>query len=134
MLKKMIFNIAPVPAARPRVTRWSTFFPKKYTQFRKDFALILDELDVELAEGLLYAKLDFFMQIPKSWSNKKKLAKEGKYADNNVDVDNLVKACLDSCEGVFYENDKQVAMIRARKFYSVDARIEMELLHLKDAA
>ena len=134
MLKKMIFNIAPVPAARPRVTRWSTFFPKKYTQFRKDFALILDELDVELAEGLLYAKLDFFMQIPKSWSNKKKIAKEGKYADNNVDVDNLVKACLDSCEGVFYENDKQVAMIRARKFYSVDARIEMELSAIKDAA
>ena len=102
MLKKMIFNIAPVPAARPRVTRWSTFFPKKYTQFRNDFAEILNELDVELTEGLLYAKLDFFMQIPKSWSNKKKLAKEGKYADNNVDVDNLVKACLDSCEGVFY--------------------------------
>jgi Holliday junction resolvase RusA-like endonuclease len=87
-----------------------------------------------LAEGLLYAKLDFFMQIPKSWSNKKKLTKEGKYADNNVDVDNLVKACLDSCEGVFYENDKQVAMIRARKFYSVDARIEMELSAIKDAA
>lgn len=134
MLKKMIFNIAPVPAARPRVTRWTTYFPKKYTQFRKDFALILDELDVELTHGLLYAKLDFFMQIPKSWSNKKKLAKEGKYADNNVDVDNLVKACLDSCEGVFYENDKQVAMIRARKFYSVNARIEMELSPLKDAA
>ena len=134
MLKKMIFNIAPVPASRPRVTRWSTYFPKKYTQFKKDFALILDELDVEVAEGLLYAKLDFFMQIPKSWSNKKKLAKEGKYADNNVDVDNLVKACLDSCEGVFYENDKQVAMIRARKFYSVNARIEMELSPLKDAA
>ena len=134
MLKKMIFNIAPVPASRPRVTRWATYFPKNYTQFRKDFALILDELDVELAHGLLYAKLDFFMQIPKSWSNKKKLAKEGKYADNNVDVDNLVKACLDSCEGVFYENDKQVAMIRARKFYSVNARIEMELAPLKDAA
>lgn len=134
MLKKMIFNIAPVPASRARVTRWSTYFPKKYTQFRKDFAAILDELDVELVEGLLYAKLDFFMQIPKSWSNKKKLAKEGKYADNNVDVDNLVKACLDSCEGVFYENDKQVAMIRARKFYSINARIEMELLPIKEAA
>jgi Holliday junction resolvase RusA-like endonuclease len=134
MLKKMIFNIAPVPASRPRVTRWSTYFPKKYTQFRKDFALILDDLDVELSEGLLYAKLDFFMQIPKSWSNKKKANKEGKYADNNVDVDNLVKACLDSCEGVFYENDNQVAMIRARKFYSIDGRIEMELSSIKDAA
>jgi len=130
----MTFNIAPVPASRPRVTRWSTYFPKKYTQFRKDFALILDDLDVELSEGLLYAKLDFFMQIPKSWSNKKKADKEGKYADNNVDVDNLVKACLDSCEGVFYENDNQVAMIRARKFYSIDGRIEMELSSIKDAA
>lgn len=130
----MIFNISPVPASRPRVTRWSTYFPKKYTQFRKDFKLILDDLDIELSEGLLYAKLDFFMQIPKSWSNKKKLAKEGKYADNNVDVDNLVKACLDSCEGVFYENDNQVAMIRARKFYSIDGRIEMELSSIKDAA
>lgn len=123
----MTFNIAPVPAARPRVTRWSTYFPKRYTQFKKDFSLILDSLDVELAEGLLYAKLDFFMQIPKSWSNKKKKLKEGAFADNNVDVDNLVKACLDSCEGVFYSNDNQVAMIRARKFYSVNARIEMEL-------
>jgi len=130
----MTFNIAPVPASRPRVTRWSTYFPKKYTKFRKDFALILDDLDVELSEGLLYAKLDFFMQIPKSWSNKKKAYKEGKYADNNVDVDNLVKACLDSCEGVFYENDNQVAMIRARKFYSIDGRIEMELSSIKDAA
>lgn len=130
----MIFNISPVPASRPRVTRFSTYFPKKYTQFRKDFKLILDDLDIELSEGLLYAKLDFFMQIPKSWSNKKKADKEGKYADNNVDVDNLVKACLDSCEGVFYENDNQVAMIRARKFYSIDGRIEMELSSIKDAA
>jgi Holliday junction resolvase RusA-like endonuclease len=130
----MIFNISPVPASRPRVTRWSTYFPKKYTQFRKDFKLILDDLDIELSEGLLYAKLDFFMQIPKSWSNKKKADKEGKYADNNVDVDNLVKACLDSCEGVFYENDNQVAMIRARKFYSINGRIEMELSSIKDAA
>ena len=32
----MTFNISPVPAARPRVSRWSTYYPKKYTQFRKD--------------------------------------------------------------------------------------------------
>ena len=93
----MTFNISPVPAARPRVSRWSTYYPKKYTQFRKDFALILESLDTKLVEGLLYAKMDFFMQIPKSWSNKQKLAKEGCFADNNVDVDNLCKAVLDSC-------------------------------------
>ena len=131
---KMTFNISPVPAARPRVSRWSTYYPKKYTQFRKDFALILESLDTKLVEGLLYAKMDFFMQIPKSWSNKKQIAKEGCFADNNVDVDNLCKAVLDSCEGYFYENDKQVAMIRARKFYSINGRIEFELSPIKDAA
>ena len=130
----MTFNISPVPAARPRVSRFSTYYPKKYTQFRKDFALILESLDTKLVEGLLYAKMDFFMQIPKSWSNKQKLAKEGCFADNNVDVDNLCKAVLDSCEGYFYENDKQVAMIRSRKFYSINGRIEFELSPIKEAA
>ena len=130
----MTFNISPVPAARPRVSRFSTYYPKKYTQFRKDFALILESLDTKLVEGLLYAKMDFFMQIPKSWSNKKQIAKEGCFADNNVDVDNLCKAVLDSCEGYFYENDKQVAMIRARKFYSINGRIEFELSPIKEAA
>jgi Holliday junction resolvase RusA-like endonuclease len=124
---KMTIDIAPVPASRPRVTRFSTYFPKKYTKFRNDLAVILSDKGYEKLEGLLYAQLDFYMQIPKSWSKKKKLAKEGRYADNNVDVDNLVKAVLDGCEGVFYENDNQIAMIRARKFYSINGRIQFEL-------
>ena len=124
---KMTIDIAPVPASRARVTRFSTYFPKKYTKFRNDLAVILSDKGYEKLEGLLYAQLDFYMQIPKSWSKKKKLAKEGRYADNNVDVDNLVKAVLDGCEGVFYENDNQIAMIRARKFYSINGRIQFEL-------
>jgi Holliday junction resolvase RusA-like endonuclease len=131
---KMTIDIAPVPASRARVTRFSTYFPKKYTKFRNDLAVILSDKGYEKLEGLLYAQLDFYMQIPKSWSKKKKLAKEGRYADNNVDVDNLVKAVLDGCEGVFYENDNQIAMIRARKFYSINGRIQFELSPIKEAA
>ena len=130
----MTIDIAPVPASRPRVTRWSTYFPKKYTKFRNDLAVILSDKGYEKLEGLLYAQLDFYMQIPKSWSKKKKLAKEGRYADNNVDVDNLVKAVLDGCEGVFYENDNQIAMIRARKFYSINGRIQFELSPIVEEA
>jgi len=130
----MTIDITPVPASRPRVTRWSTYFPKKYTKFRNDLAVILSDKGYEKLEGLLYAQLDFYMQIPKSWSKKKKLAKEGRYADNNVDVDNLVKAVLDGCEGVFYENDNQIAMIRARKFYSINGRIQFELSPIVEEA
>ena len=131
---KMTIDIAPVPASRARVTRFSTYFPKKYTKFRNDLAVILSDKGYEKLEGLLYAQLDFYMQIPKSWSKKKKLAKEGRYADNNVDVDNLVKAVLDGCEGVFYENDNQIAMIRARKFYSINGRIQFELSPIVEEA
>jgi len=133
ILNKETFNIAPVPASRPRVTRWGTHYSKRYTQFRKDFAALLDEFDTQLQLGLLSIRLDFFLQIPKSWSKKKKLAKESKYADNNVDIDNLCKAVLDGLEGRYYFNDNQIVMIRARKYYSNNARVEFELLPIEEA-
>ena len=123
----IIFNIAPVVASRARVTRWSTYFPKKYTQFRKDFKELLEKYKSKPVDGLLYVKLDFYVQIPKSWSKKKKAEKEGKHCDNNADLDNYVKAALDSLEGKYYNNDKQIAMIRARKYWSNDGRITFEM-------
>lgn len=121
------FPIAPVVASRARVTRWSTYFPKRYTQFRKEFGELLEKYKAEPVDGLLYVKLDFYVQIPKSWSKKKKEEKEGKHCDNNADLDNYVKATLDSLEGKYYNNDKQIAMIRARKYWSNDGRIEFKM-------
>ena len=121
---KVIFYVAPVPASRPRVTRWSTFFPKKYTQFKKDMEMALTNTTFIPTTKLIYAQLDFFVGMPKSWSKKKKLAKNGKFCDNNADIDNYIKAVLDSLESVYYENDKQIVMVRARKYYSETPRIE----------
>jgi Holliday junction resolvase RusA-like endonuclease len=121
---KVVLYVAPVPASRPRVTRWSTFFPKKYTQFKKDMEMALTNTTFIPTTKLIYAQLDFFVGMPKSWSKKKKLAKNGKFCDNNADIDNYIKAVLDSLEGVYYENDKQIVMVRARKYYSETPRIE----------
>lgn len=118
------FYVNPVPASRPRVTRWSTFFPKKYTQFKEDMKLALNDVQFIPQTGNLYVELTFYVAIPKSWSKKKKAAKEGKYCDNNADIDNYCKAILDSLEGIYFENDNQVVMIRAIKRYSSDPRIE----------
>ena len=131
---KETFNITPVPASRPRVTRFSTYFPKKYTQFRKQFAELLDDITTQTNDGLLSVNLDFYVQIPKSWSKNKTKEMEGRYCSNNADLDNYCKAVLDGLEGRYYENDKQVVMIRARKFYSKDARIEFELSPIQEAA
>tara|TARA_R110002012_G_scaffold246448_1_gene421999 strand:- start:56 stop:445 length:390 start_codon:yes stop_codon:yes gene_type:complete len=121
------FPIAPVVASRARVTRWSTYFPKRYTQFRKEFGELLEKYKAEPTDGLLYVKLDFYVQLPKTMSKKKKEEKEGKHCDNNADLDNYVKATLDSLEGKYYNNDKQIVMIRARKYWSDTGHIEFKM-------
>ncbi len=121
------FPIAPVVASRARVTRWSTYFPKRYTQFRKEFGELLEKYKAEPTDGLLYVKLDFYVQLPKTMSKKKKKEKEGKHCDNNADLDNYVKATLDSLEGKYYNNDKQIVMIRARKYWSDTGHIEFKM-------
>lgn len=124
MAHKATFHIPPVPASRPRVTRWATYFPKKYQTFRDELEAILDSYALTPTEELLYVKVDFHVQIAKSWSKKRKASAEGKYCDNNADIDNYIKAVLDSCEGRYYNNDKQIVMIRARKFWALEGRIE----------
>lgn len=129
---KVVFDIAPVVASRPRVTRWSTFFPKKYTQFKEDMLELTKDITYTPTEKLIYAQITFYVAMPKSWSKKKKLEKNGRFCDNNADIDNYCKAILDSLEGVYFENDKQVAMIRAMKYYSSSPRIEYIQTELND--
>ena len=66
------FEINPTPASRPRVTRWGTFYGKKYKGFKKDMDELLSDTDKEWLEGLIFADMTFFVGIPKSWSKKKK--------------------------------------------------------------
>ena len=129
----IIFNIAPVVASRARVTRWGTYFPKKYATFREEFAELLSDYKAIPVSGLLSVRLDFYVQLPKSMSNKKKLEKEGKHCDNNADIDNYIKATLDGLEGHYYENDKQIVIIRGRKYWSDNGRIEFEQRELDSA-
>ncbi len=70
---KVVFDIAPVVASRPRVTRWSTFFPKKYTQFKEDMLELTKDITFTPTEKLIYSKITFYVAMPKSWSKKKKL-------------------------------------------------------------
>lgn len=117
------FNINPVPASRPRVSRWSTYYPKKYTKFKKDMEALTSEMETTPSEKLVSVELEFGIMIPKSWSKKKREELNNTYCSNNSDIDNYIKAILDSLNGIVYVDDKQVVELFAKKIYSEEGYI-----------
>lgn len=69
----------------------------------------------------------FYMPMPKSFSNKKKIALDMQPHLFKPDTDNLLKMILDRAEGILFDNDKRIYSIRAEKVYSDKPRIEMTL-------
>ena len=59
-----------------------------------------------------------YLPIPKSWSERKRMeALAGALRPPKPDLDNLVKAVLDGCNKIVYEDDQQVYSIWAKKVY-----------------
>ena len=121
------FEINPTPASRPRVTRWGTFYGKKYKGFKKDMDELLLDIDKEWLEGLIFADMTFFVGIPKSWSKKKKKLKSGQWCDNNADLDNYEKAILDSLSGEYFHDDRQIVQQQSKKIWADTGSIKIIL-------
>ena len=133
MTKHFTFNISPIPASRPRVTRWGTYYSKTYTNYKTEMAYLLRDMDVSPFKGLLEVEVLFFVAMPKSWSKKKKVTKHEAYCDNNADIDNYIKATFDALNGVLYEDDKQIVRIKnSEKRYSSTPRTEFSINIITD--
>lgn len=68
--------------------------------------------------GDIHLDVAFHIPMPKSWSQKKKIASDGKFCSAKPDLDNLVKFVLDAFNEVIWNDDKQVVSIKACKLYS----------------
>ena len=120
---RITFEVDPCPASRPRVSRWSTYYPKRYTKFKNDMKALTSEMETTPSENLLSVCVDFYIKMPKSWSKKKTERLDNTYCSNNSDIDNYIKAILDALNGVLFVDDRQVVEIFARKIYSKQAYI-----------
>lgn len=92
--------LKPVPASRPRVTRWGTYYGKNYTKFRDEAADLLKEAREGGAKGPLAVFMTLACPKPKT---SQRLFPRG-------DNDNYEKAVWDSitkCPG-FWEDDDQI--------------------------
>jgi len=126
----MIINLIPYPAPRPRFSKFGTYNPASYTQYKKDFLALAKLQSKTYFNGAICLNITFFMQIPKSLSKKKQNELIGQYHIKKPDLDNLIKTVKDSLEGTFYKNDSQICKVVAEKIYSDDPRVEFELVVL----
>ena len=131
VIMRTVFNVEPCPASRPRVSRWSTYYPKRYTQFKEDMKALTSEMDSTPSKKLISADVEFNVKIPKSWTKKKKEEKNRKYCDNSSDIDNYLKAILDSLNGILFVDDRQIVEVYARKRYSDKPNIKFAMKELE---
>ena len=84
---------------------------------------LTSELKTTPSDKLVRVELEFGIMIPKSWSKKKREELNNTYCSNNSDIDNYIKAILDSLNGIVYIDDKQVVELFAKKIYSEEGYI-----------
>jgi len=127
----IIVNETPIPASRPRVTRWATYYKEPYrsykgflrnliTQYARDHKCVMTEQYKPICMDI-----DFYMPIPKGTSKKKALAMEGNWHTKQKDKDNLIKSVYDSMNKILFYDDGQICDGRERKLYSKNPRTEV---------
>ena len=113
----MIYDITPVPA--PRMTRSDKW--KKRPCVMRYFAF-RDEVRLKKVKFGNNDAVFFYLTMPKSWSKKKKAEMIGKPHTQVPDIDNLLKALLDS----LYEDDSHIYAIGgAYKYWDDVGSIEI---------
>ena len=129
-MRKIEFFVpgAPVGKGRPRAARRGTgvvmFTPEKTAGYEALVAAAASNaMRAEagpLFTGPLEAVLEMRIPIPASWSKAHKAAALAgtELPTSKPDIDNVVKAILDACNGVVFRDDAQVVMLVATKAFS----------------
>ena len=110
----------PVPKQSFRVGQTGGYIDEKVTQWQENVGwealAARQRRELELLKGPVKVWLEFYMAT-----------------DRKVDVDNLAKAVLDSCNGVLWEDDRQVVNLHILKRTSKCPRAEVTVQELTEA-
>lgn len=119
----MAIYVPPVPASRPRVTRWGVYYGKTYKNYREEMDKALPPSARPPLEGPLAVDVTFYIQKPKTT---KRHWPRG-------DIDNYVKAILDAINGKgYWVDDDQVVTLNADKIWVLETppRTEISIIRL----
>lgn len=102
----------PVPAVRmTQRSKWVNKQAIRYLEYKDRVKLFAIASGVKPKEGEILVSMVFY------------------FKDHKLpDIDNLAKAILDSLNGIAYQDDRQVNIIWARRMFSKDERVEIEIV------
>ena len=112
----LVLPTAPVPASRPRVTRWGVYYTKTYQAYRKASHALLGKSERPQLTADLGATIEFVCAKPKKTVRLRP----------NGDIDNHMKSILDVIVGtkeqpkLYIVDDMQVTQVNASKRWAED--------------
>lgn len=122
-------TVEPKPQQRPRLYGKRVYDPSK--EYKSSLKVQMrSQFSEPLIEEPIFLKIVFRMPIPKSTTKarmKAILNGEALYT-KRPDIDNLVKAVLDSLNNVVIGDDSQIYGLRAEKIYSQNPGIFIEII------
>ena len=125
---KIIVTGQPVPKGRPRLSNGHTYTPPKTRQYEKRIKQAWKEQSGEHLNGPLKLILTAYFSIPasKSQTIKEKMAVGEILPTKRPDLDNIIKV-IDALNGLAFDDDCQIVEVTARKLYSHEPRLEIEI-------
>ena len=140
-MAKYVLNIEPKPQSRPRFSSKSGAYEKSdMKQWKRMFGLLLMQQKAKIVEkGSIFVAMTFYIHPPQVISKIKtkrprsNLELETMYVQKKPDIDNYIKAVLDASNGMLFKDDGQVAELSAKKMYSLQPRIEIEIKTLEES-
>lgn len=115
--------LEPVPASRPRVTRWGTFYLKTYSDWTAKAKKLLG------AGNLTFHEKTPLFVVVESVSTK---ARTSKLTYPRYDVDNSAKAVLDVVTKVtgWWHDDDQIVLLTSSKRFAAKGEAAHSNVHI----
>jgi len=106
-------SLAPVPASRPRVGRWGTYYGKKYAQWKDEAERLLKNQELPRTAAPLAVMVEQICKRPKTT----------KRSYPTGDCDNHVKGPLDAitkADGAWNDDDQIIWLAVTKRYAEVD--------------
>ncbi len=127
---KYVIEGDPIPLARPRLGKNRVYDSQRLEKNNYQEYLTIASRYKRQLEGALSFEANFYMPLPKSWSDKKKQRMLGQPHISKPDWSNLLKFIEDCCTGILFEDDSLIAKVCGIKVYDLKPRTEIILYEI----